>query len=812
LLFERPIQAVAFALDYQRDLKRLSVVEEVDLSARVGIHMGDVVVWENDVADIARGAKPLEVEGLAKPVAARLAALAQSGQILMSGVVAAIARRAHGDLRTGETHAHWKAHGRYRLKGVPEPLDVFEIGEPPVARFRTPPSQGTARRLSPWWRRPWVVATALLVASVGVALWMGAHDKATMAFAARDWVVVGDLQNQTANKRLDASVATALRIGLQQSRYVNVIPEMRIKQTLDQMKKPQGTRLDREIGAEVALREHAKALVLPAVINYGGGYRVIVELVDPQTQRTVTSTSIDVDRSDAMVTAIGVLVHRLRDKLGESLAQIRSSSVPLAQATTSNLEALRTYSLAERARGRGDIHLSLSLLNRAIELDPSFASAYALVGANYLTLGQVKLAQDAIDTALKHSDRLSYLERAKLQAQKMTSYMSPVDAMNAWKSMADLYPDYAAAPHNVGMYFAAYLNDCTSALPYLRHAADLPQAQRGASLYAVAVCELTLGDADKAVTEFKRAGAAGFGDRLLGLTDGYVVLRQYDKATAYLRSVPLTAENTVTMAERRALVAADQGDLAAAASYLRQGLHALGSSNSTGWPLRLDLVGILWAGDESAEALAQTRTDLHSLLAMEKSEHEHLPLDYPTLVAAYSRWAARLGDIALAERGIAAVNQASGNLQDYPNRAQLVAVAEAELKLRTGFPEAAVHVASAADSHPLWELLDVLARANAAAKRPNAAAAFQRALQARSQAIGEIYENNLGICTRAVQWNLDNLEAALTLGHSDPTAARKLADEFLRNWPLASPDLPAVKEARRILAKPSTSPVSEHED
>src|SRR6185312_1230509 len=72
LMFERPIQAAAFALDYQRGLKHMSAAEGVVVRARVGIHMGDVVIWENAPDDVSRGAKPIEVEGLVKPVAARL--------------------------------------------------------------------------------------------------------------------------------------------------------------------------------------------------------------------------------------------------------------------------------------------------------------------------------------------------------------------------------------------------------------------------------------------------------------------------------------------------------------------------------------------------------------------------------------------------------------------------------------------------------------------------------------------------------------------------------------------------------------------
>src|SRR5881394_2356550 len=81
-IFERPMQAVDFALRYQQVLRQLSVDEGEPIAARVGIHVGELMTWTNTEQDVRAGAKPLEVEGLAKPVAARLMALALPGQIL----------------------------------------------------------------------------------------------------------------------------------------------------------------------------------------------------------------------------------------------------------------------------------------------------------------------------------------------------------------------------------------------------------------------------------------------------------------------------------------------------------------------------------------------------------------------------------------------------------------------------------------------------------------------------------------------------------------------------------------------------------
>ncbi|WP_447729396.1 hypothetical protein [Pseudoxanthomonas suwonensis] len=134
LLFERPEDGLGFALDYQRGLGPLGQAHGVRLAARAGLHVGEVVSWANDAETVRNGARPLEVEGPARPVAARLMALARPGQILLSHVAQSRARRAEPELAAGGARTlAWKDHGRWRFKGLPEPVEVHEAGEPGIA-------------------------------------------------------------------------------------------------------------------------------------------------------------------------------------------------------------------------------------------------------------------------------------------------------------------------------------------------------------------------------------------------------------------------------------------------------------------------------------------------------------------------------------------------------------------------------------------------------------------------------------------------------------------------------------------------------
>ena len=143
LLFERPVDGLGFALDYARGLRELGERPEVkqrklELRARAGLHVGEVLTWHNSEAAVQAGAKPLEVEGIAKPLAGRLMTLARPGQILLSATAEPLARRASRELGERAETLIWKSHGRWRFKGMPDGQEIFEVGEPGHAPLRAP--------------------------------------------------------------------------------------------------------------------------------------------------------------------------------------------------------------------------------------------------------------------------------------------------------------------------------------------------------------------------------------------------------------------------------------------------------------------------------------------------------------------------------------------------------------------------------------------------------------------------------------------------------------------------------------------------
>jgi len=510
LLFERPLDGLGFALDYRRGLEALGQAHHAGppLLARAGLHVGEVLIWRNSDEAVSAGAKPVEIEGLAKPFAARLMQLARPGQILLSAVAEPLVRRAARELGERGDALQWRTHGRWHFKGVPETQEVHEVGEPGLAPLRMPRGDAKARRDMPLWRRPMALAAeAVLVAGVAVGVWVMTRPEPAIAFAERDWVVVGDLRNLTGQTVLDDSLEQAFRISLEQSRYVNVLSDLKVQQTLALMRRKDGAALDRATASEVALRDGARAVILPSVIEVDGRLQFSAEVVDPTTQSAVYSEQASGRGLESVLDSIDTVAEGLRTRFGEAMASIQQTTMPLPRATTSNLDALRAYALAESAFLHSNYAEATTLYENAIAIDPEFMRAH-------LALAKLAWAQDEQEKAYAHfanamrlRDKVTPRDRLILDAWR--AEMAPEGGSLAqWLALARIYPDDFAAQSNASWYLLVE-NRFDEALAH-SIAASPPQAPwRSYPLVHIARIHTAQGDPGEALKVLDEAGKSG---------------------------------------------------------------------------------------------------------------------------------------------------------------------------------------------------------------------------------------------------------------------------------------------------------------
>ncbi|HEX6612289.1 MAG TPA: putative peptide modification system cyclase, partial [Rhodanobacteraceae bacterium] len=681
----------------QRGLKHLSAAEGTVLRARVGVHMGDVVIWENAPEDVARGAKPIEVEGLVKPVAARLAQLALPQQTLVSFAAAGIARRAQGELAREFTgRVHWKEHGRYRFKGLPEPMEVIEVGEEKIAPLHAPRSGRTARKILPWYRRPLTLAAeaAMLAIGIGVGAWFLLQSPPTLAFAKRDWVVVGDLHNLTGDPRFDQSVDTALHISLEQSQYVNVLPELSVQQTLQRMEKdPDKTKVTRAVGSEIALRDGARALILPTLAEVGGRVRVTAEVVDPNTQTTVYSVSADGTGAQSVLPSVDSVSKQLRFKLGEALAMVSKESQPLDKVATSNLDALRAYSLAAHAYNNADLKSAEALGEQALRIDPHFALAHILLVKIFDGEDQPAKAMQELQGAQADRTRLSARDALYVDAW-IASYVSPRKGLEKWKLMASIYPDYSPGLGTYADFLWGYANRFGEAIPFLKASASTKNPHRATSEYLLGALYVEAGKYEDALRSFAQSAVDGAHFQNAYYASAYAAQRKFKDAAEVLERGKLsgTASFDISVASTRIAMALDQGNTQAADAILTS-TQAKAASLGPRFVGRYEGMGLSMHALDGTPSKAQLAA-LTDYIGKEQKAlanadlGDRTGLKFQIVLAAYL--AAHAGDVGLARKALADAGPASD--ADTPVLDNLRQVAQAEIARASGNPQQAISI------------------------------------------------------------------------------------------------------------------------
>ncbi|HUR34989.1 MAG TPA: protein kinase [Vicinamibacterales bacterium] len=302
-------------------------------------------------------------------------------------------------------------------------------------------------------RRPWILgATAALVAvlAVAAALWFFAARPGT-ALTGQDTIVLADFSNTTGDPVFDGALKVALSVALEQSPFLKVYPDDRMHETLRLMGRPPDAAVTRSVAREVAQREQLKVLLAGSIAGLGRNFVLALEAVNADTGDVMAREQVEASSKEEVLGALGAAAARLRGKLGESLASIQKFDAPLARATTPSLDALHAYSLA---LDNGSVNPRLEAiphLRRAIELDPNFALAMALLATVYSNTGQTSLAPEYAKKAYDLRDRVSERERFFIAYRyNRDATQNWGDALELSRSWTATYPREAFAFNSLG--------------------------------------------------------------------------------------------------------------------------------------------------------------------------------------------------------------------------------------------------------------------------------------------------------------------------------------------------------------------------
>jgi serine/threonine protein kinase len=266
-------------------------------------------------------------------------------------------------------------------------------------------------------RKLWKVlvpaAVILLAAAIGGTFYFRSHStKRATALTEKDTIVLADFANSTGDAIFDDTLKTALNVSLRQSPFLNVLSDSDVSKTLQQMTRPTSTKLTPEVTHELCQRAGSKAYIAGTVGGLGSEFVLGLKAVNCQTGDTLAQVQVTAASKEKVLDTLGEAASKLRGELGESLATVQKFDVPLEQATTPSLEALKAYSLGHDKTGTA----ALPYDQRAIELDPNFAMGYSAVGSDYSSLGETGRASDYFAKAFQLREHASEREKLAITA------------------------------------------------------------------------------------------------------------------------------------------------------------------------------------------------------------------------------------------------------------------------------------------------------------------------------------------------------------------------------------------------------------
>src|SRR5690349_19047087 len=239
----------------------------------------------------------------------------------------------------------------------------------------------------------------------------------------KDTILVADFVNTTGEPVFDGTLKQALAVQLGQTPFLNIFPEDRVRETLRFMGRSPDDRITRDVGREICERQGIKAMLTGTIASLGSHYVITLEALNPRSGDPIAREQIEADSKEKVLSALGTAALNLRKKLGESLSSIKQYDVSIEQATTQSLDALKAFAMGNEERAKGNARESLALYQRAVELDPNFAMAYARIGVQYVNEEQLEKSKEYFQKAYDLRDRVSERERLYLE-EKYYSYIT----------------------------------------------------------------------------------------------------------------------------------------------------------------------------------------------------------------------------------------------------------------------------------------------------------------------------------------------------------------------------------------------------
>jgi DNA-binding winged helix-turn-helix (wHTH) protein/TolA-binding protein len=358
--------------------------------------------------------------------------------------------------------------------------------------------------------RPWAwvavgVVLLLAVAAGSLRLYL----RGPSVLTEQDTVVLADFSNSTGDPVFDQALRQGMAIELEQSPFLSLISERSIQHTLRLMGRPADALLTSDLAREVCERTGSVAVLEGSIANLGSQYVLGLRAKDCRTGNVLAEEQAQSAKKEDVLNVLSQIAGKFRSRLGESLATVAKHNMPLAEASTSSLEALEAYSLALKVHSANGATAALPLMKHATEIDPQFAMAHVFLGRMYADLDASNLSAQSVSRAWQLRDRASDAERFNITAQYDMLVTGNLEkARQTSESWTQSYPR-DAIPH---LFLSGQLNKTPG--QYETAAAEAEKAialdpDFAMGYYNLAVDNVYLGKLAEGEKALRRAAARG---------------------------------------------------------------------------------------------------------------------------------------------------------------------------------------------------------------------------------------------------------------------------------------------------------------
>ena len=255
-----------------------------------------------------------------------------------------------------------------------------------------------------------LAAASVIVLTLSVAAYVYFHRAAPM-LTEKDTIVLADFENKTGDPVFDDTLRQGLSVALQQSPFLSLISDQQVQQTLARMGQPKETRLTSELAQQICERTASVVVLEGSIASLGSQFVLGLRAKNCNTGSILDQEQIQAATREDVLNSLSEIVRNVRTRLGESRATVEKHSIPLADATTPSLEALKAYSTGMKANTSSRNSAGMPFFRRAIEIDPQFAMAYANLGLAYSTAGESVRSAESATKAWQLRDRVSEREK-----------------------------------------------------------------------------------------------------------------------------------------------------------------------------------------------------------------------------------------------------------------------------------------------------------------------------------------------------------------------------------------------------------------